>query len=345
MNFKDIYKSANDDIHADRALIDNIIAKSETGHKPRFKMQYVYAAAAVAVAVSVSLFAKMPPDDKSPEQIASNTESAADDNTAASHDDLTKKAETKDETHYTNDTAMPEKTNSSSESASAVKPKSDSSAAVSQTEQLSEKDYSDSGEKIQNEQSNYDKESTGSVAMMKEAGPVDDSIKVNVQSPARRGAGGYFSTSGAECAKLAIDTADAGVQWEQMTYGEYCSYLGIDILKKAQLPSDMKFYESDNVGVQKTDNEITNDEAYFSADNSDGSKYVQIVTAKISGKANDYVSSSDYKKSSFNGKDAVIIYNGSMYEAYFMYNDVSVSVTAHSVTEDELKALLSSLTK
>lgn len=321
MNFKDIYKSANDDIHADRGILNDIIAKSETKHRPHFKVQYVYSAAAIAVVISVSLLAKAPSDIKSDKKIVKNTE--------YSQVNLPDESKIEAASESSSEIDAPSKSIISSNGGNtptAAKKKTDITAPAPQS--------TDSAAT----ESIFEETAAAEQAPAYKHIASNDILKVNVIRSAPR-----TTMSGGGAAVYSQE--DSATEWVDLPYSEYCEYIGMDITKAAALPKDMSFTDYDTVSVQRENGEITSDEAHFGAVNADGSKFVQVITSKLFADADNYLSDDGYEKSSFNETEAVVIGEADIYRAYFMKDDTSVSITAHSFSEDELKDLLTSLTK
>ncbi len=321
MNFKDIYKSANDDIHADRAILNDIIVKSESKHRPHFKVQYVYSAAAIAVVISVSLLAKAPSAIKSDKKIVKNTEYSQVNLPDESKIDIASESSVKID--------VPNKSIISSDvgnTPTAAKKQSDITSPAPQSS------YTAAPESI------YEETATAEQAPAYKRIASNDILKINAIQPAPR----TVMSGGGTAVYTQADTA---TEWVDLPYSEYCEYIGMDITKAAVLPKDMSFTDYETVCLQKENGEITNDEAHFGAVNTDGSKFVQVITSKLFTDADNYLSDGGYEKSSFNETEAVVIGEADIYRAYFMKDVTSVSITAHSFSEDELKDLLSSLTE
>lgn len=81
MNFRDAYKSANDEIHADRQLLDNIIKGKKSPKAYYFRPAYTYGCAAAAVIIVIALTA-YPDLMHQPEEIANQTQYVQDADTA-----------------------------------------------------------------------------------------------------------------------------------------------------------------------------------------------------------------------------------------------------------------------
>lgn len=317
MNFKEIYKSANDDIHADKALLYNIIEKSENTRKMHFKMQYVYMAASLAAVIAVSFFLKMQPAQKSQMQILKNTEYSSDKNEIFSETEVVSPKTSADKAANT-DKQILSKSVGIKDNNDVLPSVNSAEGSVKTEDTLTE--ISDAEDiKTENE-----------VAY-------DNSVKINDKSPYER------SLSGSSARVTFF--ADDGTCREEIGYNDYCDYIGIDITAKAKLPVGMSFSENESVVFTKEDDKTVDDKAYFSAFDSNGEKYVQLITSKIYDDAEVYLQNNNYEKSIFNGVSAVVIQNQTVYEAYFMYNGTSISVCTNSFSESELTDLLISLTK
>ena len=77
MNFRDAYKSANDEIHADRQLLDNIIKGKKSKKAYYFRPAYTYGCAAAAVIIVIALTA-YPDLMHQPKEIVNQTQYAQD---------------------------------------------------------------------------------------------------------------------------------------------------------------------------------------------------------------------------------------------------------------------------
>lgn len=321
MNFKDIYKSANDDIHADRVILNDIIAKSEYKNRPRFKVRYVYAAATIAIAVSVSMLAKAPSGVKTDKQIVKNTE--------YSRMDLTDE----NEVGRISDSSE-EKTASDKDAPSSV---GGDTSAVAEKQPDIIKDAETITDTTRDEGIFEEKDTTAQEHAYKHVAS-NDILRINARQSAPRTA----MSGGGTAVYTAADTETV---WVDITYGEYCEYIGMDIIANAIIPENLHFGDFETVSIRKENGEITNDEAHFSAVDSDGGKYVQVITSKLFNDADNYLTDVGFEKSIFNGMNVVVIDEDDVYSAYFMKNDTSVGITAYSFSENELKNLLSSLTR
>lgn len=365
MNFKEIYKSANDGLHGDRDLIDSIIYNSEKHKKPVIRYSYVYACAASAAVVLIAavLLRMNLPSEQGALKLAKNTgeDTAITESGqyAEDSDDTNRlnKSERKNDTEKAaNDENAPQKANGGYNVTEEGKSPSAGEAA-----NLGKNDVGNSSEKnppISNEFSAVKSESSSvnehsysaggsggaaSADYNKKSQPVQ--LVVNsLNMPMVRSSVAVTSDESTDCFMLE-EAADQYSGEQLMTYAQYSEYCGIDVLKSAVLPSDMNFSENGDICIIKdTQGNITDDTASFKASCEGNEERYIVITVSTTGTDADYrLFDSSLEKSIVNGREAVVTYDGTVYGAYFKSGGTSVSVQAEGITESEIKALLVSL--
>lgn len=319
MNFREIYKSANDEIHGDRSLIDMVFEKAEK--KPAFKTVYPVAcvAAALLIVVTVSLH---PADNKKETpnfNIASNndanktevnpkTEQYVQKETGKQPDDTTKK--------YAEESVITEKSDANSKS-----------EGISDADNKTTEMYEESSEE---DRITEDTVTTDNfmVAM----------LDINDVQPGVSAAAEYKRSSGGA-------GASDSIEFEGMTAEQYYEYIGADITQKIKLPADMHFEEFFGATVKRntdTDTVISDDAEFYAVGDN---KYLSVSTAKVSGEAESKLNDESLKKSDISGIPAVIEGFESTYRIYVKAADVYYNIYSDGLTQEEIKELLLSICK
>ena len=328
MNFKEIYKSANNEISGDRSLIDAVIKKAEK--KPVFKMAYPLACAAAALVI-VAGISVYPKNDVKPvpnTNIASNKKA-----------DINVKPETSHstETDIKNDAVIAEKSeNTSGEfnySAKKVTPEVDNTP-VAQAK-MNADDVKDTEEKaiVKEEMAEIAEPLDDLMLVMLEINDINASVPYAASLARSSGGGGG-----------ALAKSD-NVEFEGMTKEQYYEYIGTDITRKIELPEGMQFEEFFGATVKRssdTKNVISdNAEFYASGEN----KYVSLTTSKLAGYAEIKLADETLKKSDIFGTIAVVEGYEATHRMYIKYADVYYNIYTEGLTPEEIEKILISICK
>ena len=261
MNFKETYKNANTYIKADRALINTIYEKAEKAEKSKKTkvINYsVFGSFAAAAAVFVLVFntvnfntGKVKGIDT---QIATNNIKQAEQENILSN----------------------EKTNTPIE-----KEKADEQYTYTQTYTETEKTDTTAQSSIEDTAiPETDAPLTDSTA---QAENIEQKFAPNMAKMASGGGGGSAQAeSGMITASLDSPEADNGLSFKFYTPDEYYSYIGINPIAAAKIPSDMAFNEFYGADIASDENgNITFDTATFTAYNSTMEKNITIEATKL----------------------------------------------------------------
>lgn len=130
---------------------------------------------------------------------------------------------------------------------------------------------------------------------------------------------------------------------EEIPVGQYFEILGLkpDIFT---LPDTVNadFDLNSSATVVRQDGDIISHQNTFTWS---GSNYLSLTTSSETDTATSYLESQEYEKSIFNNKKAVVLFDGSIYEAYLIHNgEISVKIVT-DMPEDDLKNFIISITK
>jgi len=305
MNFKEIYMSANDEIHGDSALIEKIMQKAQK--KSSSKMIYSFACVAVTLAIVaiISLQPGNPETVEQPIQVVSNKD-ASETNVDDTQKAVSKTDETTEEYRY----LYKEKT------------------ATENSIQESEKAENDFDSFSPAEESAQITDSSENYNVMTDANDTVSSSGANkFMNP---GSGGGGSSMG-------------NISYEGITAEQYNDYIGADIIKKIVLPDGVRF-EPFYGAVLKRDSvtgETVSDEAEFYASGS--GKKLSISTTKLLGEVYNKLNNSETEKTDISGTIAIIENYETSYNAYVEFSNVYYKVNAVGFTNEEIQNLLLSI--
>ncbi len=352
MNFKEIYKNANNGIHADKSKINAIFEKAEKRKSfiSLYYKQISACAAAVLLIFTVSFISlynngnnsqnnivkKTDVNGKSTSQIANNdlgnekdpinSDSGdiinSDDNFSGLEDaSATQDKNDKTESDYTedikldNDDIIPQDVSASLDEPQ-EKPASETSAVVPRVNvpvvTSQEKSYSDS------------RSSDGGSKAVSGAG----------------GGGGGSSSSGSG--------GGAYVNSVGMSVKEYYNYLGLNISSAfSDLPAGLVLSAHDIIYVQKdSSGNIINDLASFTfLDYKKPEKIIVVSTTKFSGGKRKISKDDIVTKITINNSPVVLIVNVNNVNAFYKVNDVFIEINAAGFSVDEIEAFIGSSIK
>ncbi len=322
MNFKDIYKSANDNICADRKIIDKIYEKSKKNNFfDAFDLrQFSLCAAALVLIIALSAMTNV--YNNSSDSDTRKSVAVKDKQSIPLVKDAkdTKTAENnlENEKIKNNDTTV-------------------AKTQIKDTEKPSKAEIAGDSEKS--------REGTAVIPRVISEDATDDTHHTGVQTKDAKdtaavarnysgGGSGASSGSGSvedECIELSI--------------GEYEKYLGIDIdIFEASLPKGMKFDIPSSVSVVAKDNKYVYDDAQFTAiDTNSPQKTISVSVTRLGGDAKTVLETASSGKTLINNHMCVINKDGPFKEAYFKHNGVWVSIFSVNITDLEFESFINSL--
>lgn len=305
MNFKEIYKSANDSIHGDRGLIEKAIQKAQK--KSSSKMIYLFAsiAAVAIIVVAISVYPEKSEFTMPPIQVASNKDNnSTEKNIPANKEkDISKTDESIQEYGYHSE----EKRQFIEKTAESEIPEHESDS-LDAKEELAKK---------------Y--EASENIAM-------DSSDAVSFAGTNK------FAKSGG-----GSDASNVAIAYEGITAEQYCDYIGTDITKKVILPEKM-YFETFYGTVLKSDSvtgDVISDDAEFNA--TGNGKKLSVSVTKLLGEVYKKLNDSTLKKTDISGNVAVIESYETVHKAYVNYLDLYYKIYAEGFSYEELQNVLLSL--
>ncbi len=309
MSFKDLYKSANNNISGDRKLIDVIYEKAE--EKPIFNFKYAtLCAASLILAISLGVFPILNKQTEKPNvQIAKKPPESI----VKVKEETNEKKEK--QTVDTNTTYVPEEI-----------PNENKSTNVSDNYQL---------ETESNDVNVTLPETDASVPGLNDVQIAYDSMPKNE----------IISSGGAGTLAIAKSTSqDDNLANDQMTLQKYFEYLGIENLDfKSSLPYGMSFDMPEHVSVllSSTTNAIEDDLIQFVAvDSKDPQKILTLSTSTKSQEDFLYDVITD-----INGISIKKHTDENSISLYFEYSRACITVQSYGITEEDLDMFLNSFLK
>lgn len=144
-------------------------------------------------------------------------------------------------------------------------------------------------------------------------------------------------------AAASVGAGGSGESVEQWDNDRYFDYIGTDITANIEKKTNFRYSgaQSRYFNTDSGGNPV-NDEAMFVFE-ADGGKYINITVTKNTAQASEYLTVSEFESSDIAGTKAVVFDNGDSYTAYMIYNGISYTVDAASVTETELYETLAAL--
>lgn len=144
--------------------------------------------------------------------------------------------------------------------------------------------------------------------------------------------------------------ADAGVAvnaeygYETWDNERYFEYIGSDLIEKTVFPEDFAYTGDTEAGFMVDENGVPmHDSRIFVFEGGSG-RFVSIMTSKDTVYADTYLTDDALAKSDICGTDAVVFDMSGAYKCYMVYGGVSYIIDAEGTDEEELAALLASLT-
>ena len=322
MNFKEIYKAANEEISGDRSLIDAVIKKADK--KPVFKMAYplACAAAALMIVVGISVYPKNSVKQVPNYNVASNK-----------GNDLNNKTDISIGTDKKENTKIYDKTEDAVENKQAVKNDAITESETLYKEPAVQNDVTvDTSSHEQTEQS-ADLSHIIDVPMiaMLDINDIEPSLP-SAATFARSGSGGASAES-------------ESIEYEGMTAEQYYEYIGTDITQKIELPEGMEFEEFFGATVKRdiAIDSVISDNAEFYA--SGEQKFVSLTVSKLSGIVQDKLDDETLKKSDIIGNPAVLEGYENTCRIYIKYAEVYYNIYSEGLTAEEIENLLISICK
>ena len=315
MNFKDAYKLYNDEIKGDPNVLDAIL-NGKQKKTPVFFMRPAFACAMAAMIVVVSVVGFNRFGNISSEQTKPNkTYIAARD--ISDNNEIAKNSDNKEITVAQNNT----------ESKNSGVQKTETKDAVSYAEKRS-----GSTPSVNNKSQNFDKTNTNSVKSNNqqinsiESNMLEDSVSSTNNEPVAAPDPGMPMTT-------RMQPEEAVYSPDEVSYEEYSSYLGVDVLQKAELPSDMEFDPECTVNAQKndeTDEVASGSVTVWAQSNVDRQRTLSMSVSKNE-------SSPVHKEYFYNET------NGEVIGAKSVTEKVAVVVESQKVTQTEIDTLIDSL--
>ena len=148
-----------------------------------------------------------------------------------------------------------------------------------------------------------------------------------------------------QTASLARSSEDASpvFEVEELTAGQYFDMLGFfpDILS---MPEGLypTFTNDSTVTITKRDGELLSDENTFSYS---GENFLMFTTSSSMENTLFFINSDQYEKSVFGDKNAVILFDGSVYEAHIIHSSGTALKFVTDLPEEQLKNLRISAAK
>lgn len=126
---------------------------------------------------------------------------------------------------------------------------------------------------------------------------------------------------------------------KELSYDEYCDYIGCDI--KVKIPN-FADTSAEFSGIYKNSDGSIPYDAYTFSFEKDGA-YLYITPTKDLTAVKSYLDSTEYEKSLFGETEAVITQYDDVYNAYFVKGETAYTVMLGNSSEDELKNVISEL--
>ncbi len=344
LNFKEIYKNANNNISGDKSKIDAIFEKAEKRKNfiSAYSKQLSICAAAIILIFSVGFLSQY---RQNTDTNVNNNMVKTDNSTFGDELEIAKGNKTKEDDTPAKDT---EAAKSSDKTENDV------------TQEKGDKDYTQTGDDTKgNEEnaalpsmdSNDDTPSSNdftdsSVAAaseppVSEAPQHDEKVKVaekstppkntTVSSSGRGGGGGGGSSAGGAYANVF-----------EITTEEYYNYLNINILDLfSKLPSGMSYAEVNQIYVTKDQRGryLADSAVFIILDNADPSKIISITTSKLKCDA-ETIFNNTSDKVKINNVSAVVLSNSTPMNAYFKYKDVWFGVSASGISKEAFEMFI-----
>lgn len=379
--FKEIYRSANNDIKADDELLNKVLKQKRRKRTPIYKYSSI-AAAVVIISAAIASIPLMNRDNSGIIYEEASISTAAPSGAASGTGKTSKQQAAIESTSKPNSeasTAKPQK-------AENIQPQTGTqSAAASRQSGASEKSSSSdtSERKVTGENPSQIAESVDNTAKMPETARADivaaeyypqtdadkkteyntDSYEASDDEETQE-VSEYVSESVNTYTKsvvLHVNSEDYGSDYGAVsgTYEnydtsdpceavdwsmeDYFNYLGENIFDKITLEPDFEYIGDYEMTVSVNERgEPGFDNRIFPYKGSSG-RYVTVITSKNKLTAQSYLTDERYVKSDIAGNPAVIIGSEENYKCYIIENGISYIITASGVNEEELENLLVSI--
>ena len=354
MNFKEIYKNANNGIYADKAKIDAIFAKAEKRKSfiSLYYKQISACAAAVLLIFAVSIISLYNNGNNSKNNIVKKTNANGEttlqiaDNAPGSHsepinsdsvdvnvtDDNSSGLEDAPEAQDKNDKVDPDYT----EDIKVDKADDASQNVPASIEEPQEKSVIESSTIVP-------RVNVPVVTSQEKSSSESRSSGCAGGSGGGSGAGGGGGGGSSSASGGGVYTKSVG-----MSVKEYYAYLGINISSAfSDLPAGMKLSIPDMIYVQKdSTGRIVDDVANFTfLDYNNPEKIIVVSTTKFSGKKKRVSGDAELSKITINNSPVVLIVSDNNVNANFKVNDVLFDVNSAGISVDEIKAFIASCIK
>lgn len=336
--FKDIYKSANESIDTDEVF--ERISKKIHEKKPakNYKIYYgIAAAAACAVIVCAVIFNVQFENNQNVDiQVA-------------------KSSPVNESVKQQPVTEMPAAPQQETDEMPA-EGKTEEKSAVRFEPQISEKQTQTENSTVENKEEGPQAEPDETVEKKHEPTPIRIVMKINkavlersVMSASAYSrdlkesadVGAYDSDSEEETPKPVLRSSGGAAQMKteapkELSYDEYCDYIGCDI--KVKIPN-FADTSAEFSGIYKNPDGSIPYDAYTFSFEKDGA-YLYITPTKDLTAVKSYLDSTEYEKSLFGETDTVITQHDDVYNAYFVKGDTAYTVMLGNSSEDELKNVI-----
>ncbi len=321
--FKDIYKAANDDIKADRALLEKVLRQKKRKKPPVLKYSSIAAAcAAVAICLAVSP-SWVEKDESKVDYSEPSVPTAA------------PVAETVTEnTQELSEVKADAKPNIKSEIKPNVKPDTKPNAV---SEPIKESAAAKTREMAADDMSS---EKLSAIVPESAEEKVNTEVKTVVLHVNSYDYGGSSMDEGADEEITTEGSVYTTVDW---TLDDYFEYLGENVLEKVSLPPDFSYIGDTEMTVSVDENGVPAQDSRIFPYEGENGRYVSVITSKDTLTSRSYLEDTRYLKSDIEGNDAVVIGGEEEYKSYMISNDVSHIITSDGVTEDELADMLVSI--
>ena len=309
MNFKDIYSSANDELHGKADILEKLLSADSAKKRSPLSFFIPTAAAAVAVAAVMIMNPQILGIDKeNPSRDFHNTQIASIDPKTA-------------EPSYENDTTELYKDIEISAPESETLP-------ITENPALPKQDVTPSAESMQIAQ-NAPKETEESVT-----------VEVMPASAAALNINLVDELAGSE--PVVAQELRIVPQYREMSYNEYSEYIGKDIAAEAEFSGDMilEVPESVSVVIDSESGEIVSDRCTYLAHSEDFDRFAEITVSRTDDLE---LTEEGFEKSEIKGNSVLILSDGTDFNASFTDNGTDYIIRTGGVTQEELTNLLISL--
>lgn len=322
MNFKDIYSRANEELHGDTKILEELL-KTERTKKRRF-VPYIMPAVAAAAAAAIMLLNPAVTDDglQNGNPYSNHTQIVS--GVSVGGESYAAETEYQNDPHSTQIQHFRE----------GEKPQSGDK--LRQNEYCDASGITPSGMLVSDHKATLrnvtDAENGGTsqgIARISDEIPTADTV-LYINRVERLG--------GAAPSPAAVSAERRRV----MTNGEYAAYIGVDIASAAILPGDMVM-ESPGFVTAEVDGEndrILKERGVYLAHSENFQRFAEITVSRTE---NIVIPEKGLKKSEVNGNSVLVLSDGTDFSASFTKNDVQYLIKTGGIRQEELTELLKSL--